>query len=381
MKFAKQFKTIALCLAGCVVVSSLWAGVAGEKKPSPNTPMNPQEETRYRGFTVHRLKRKDLEEALRKYDINMVRYMIAQGLRREVESDSLKDLWAKLMKRLPGELDMARQLGLAVVIDLHSVFNDNPKKAPRDPDPIKSRNLSSETWWNDENNLRLMLESWRDIAKICADRDQVIWFDIFNEPLYWPTVHSHPSYPPKWPGWAQQIINEIRKYDKKHPVVVEPGPGMLCWGFRDFPPLKDPYRKVIYSLHMWQPIEYTHQGIHGYTKTIPWSEGGVERIEKELAPAIEFQKKHGVQIYVGEFGVARWAPGAARYLQDCLTVFEKYGWDWTYHSYREFGAWELDIGGTKEKPIRHKAKFTDRGKVIQSYLKRNQTEKEKNTGK
>jgi len=216
---------------------------------------------------------------------------------------------------------------------------------------MEAQKLDSTAWWNDPNNLKIFVQCWQQIAEICKDRDQVIWFNLMNEPTDWNTVHSQPSYAPKLPEFLQAATDAIRKIDKTHPILIEPGPGMLCWGFRGFPLIKDDYQPVIYSVHMYQPVEYTHQGVNG-VKIHPWPSEFTDRdvlgrwdkkaLEKELAPAIEFQKKHNVRIYVGEFSAPRWAPGAAQYLQDCIDIFEKYGWDWNYHSFEEAGIWRLD---------------------------------------
>ena len=189
-------------------------------------------------------------------------------------------------------------------------------------------------------------------ARICKDRDQVIWFDLLNEPLDWTTVHSQPCYAPNLPEWYQKTIDAVRKIDKRHPIAVEPGPGMLSWGFIGFPLLKDPYQKVIYSVHVYQPVGYTHQGVNGQT-ILPWpgifgDNGGgrwdKNRLMQEYSAAIEYQKKYGVRIWVGEFSAARWAPGAADYLRDCIEMFEKLGWDWNYHALREAQVWNLELG-------------------------------------
>jgi hypothetical protein len=60
----------------------------------------------------------------------------------------------------------------------------------------------------------------------------------------------------------------------------------------------------------------------------------------------EFQLAYGAHIYVGEFSAIRWAPdnGAYRYLRDCVEVFEEYGWDWSYHAFREWDGWSLEHG-------------------------------------
>ena len=85
---------------------------------------------------------------------------------------------------------------------------------------------------------------------------------------------------------------------------------------------------------------------------------------------IEFQKKHGVKIYVGEFSVVSWAPGGAQYLKDCMELFEEYGWDWSYHAFREWAGWSVEHAGSTRKTIR-RIGDTDRKQVLLDFLKRN----------
>jgi len=305
--------------------------------------------TQYRGFTICSMDRETLEDAAKNWHTNQVRFMMCPGWAKQ-PGETQQQCWKRLLATVGPGLDIAKELGLAVVLDLHQIPNDNPAPVPPNPDPEKNPHWDSIQWWNDESHLRVMIECWRELAEICKDRDQVIWFDLLNEPLEWSVVHSQPSYPPKWPQWAQKVIHEIRKIDTKHPIVVEPGPGMLCWGFRGFPPLKDPYRDIIYSFHPYQAFEYTHQGVYANRKIIPYpgvtgdSGGGMwdaKRMEAEMAPVIEFQKKYGVRIWVGEFSVARWAPDGEKWLRDSIEIFEKHGWDWSYHALREAYVWRL----------------------------------------
>jgi len=76
-----------------------------------------------------------------------------------------------------------------------------------------------------------------------------------------------------------------------------------------------------------------------------------------MLPAIEFQQAYNVHIYVGEFSVIRWAPGDSgyQYLRDVIDLFEEYGWDWSYHAFREWDGWSVEHG-----PDRSDRKPTDR---------------------
>ena len=88
-----------------------------------------------------------------------------------------------------------------------------------------------------------------------------------------------------------------------------------------------------------------------------------EYLRKILKPVRDFQLAYNVQIYAGEFSAARWAPGAADYLRDCIDLFEEYGWDWSYHAFREWDGWSVEHGSDKEdrKPV---SQDTDRKKVL-----------------
>ena len=65
-------------------------------------------------------------------------------------------------------------------------------------------------------------------------------------------------------------------------------------------------------------------------------------LRRAVQGAREFQLRHNARIYVGEFSVAAWAPGADRYIADCADIFAEYGWDWTYHAFREYEAWSVE---------------------------------------
>ena len=64
-----------------------------------------------------------------------------------------------------------------------------------------------------------------------------------------------------------------------------------------------------------------------------------------------FQEKYGAKIYVGEFSAVCWAPGAEKYLEDAISVFEEYGWDWTYHAFREWPGWSVEHQGQSDNDL------------------------------
>ena len=289
--------------------------------------------------------------------------------------------WQKMIAALPAQLDSARAHHLDVVV---SLFN------PPCPTPLPKDGAARKEWmhqfWNDPASLQAMIQQATETAKVIAPYQGMVWLELKNEPLDW---YEYPKIPHNWPGWAQQIIDAVRQVSDV-PIVVQVGPGGLCNGFADFPKLNG--KNIVYSVHNYQPHAYTHQGIQnltgtdlahafgqmgqGWPGTFGDGAGGVwnkDRLRQELAPAVEFARKNNVRMYVGEFGVARWAPNAADYLKDNIELFEEFGWDWTNHAFRESTIWSFEHDETFSKP--NDAKLspteTDRAKVLKSFLKLN----------
>ena len=318
---------------------------------------------------------KKIVEASKTWHANIFRLMLMNQLRSQREHISLDEAFNRYLAELPEVLDTAKGLGVTVVINL-------PGDAQRGSDAHRT----SKNMWDNEQDLAALIHGWQEIVKICAGRDQEIWYDIMNEPLDRAVL---PSYPKQWPEWAQKMVDAIRQIDPLHPIVIEPGPGALCWGFGGFPRLKGEH--LIYSLHSYQPVSYTHQGASNIANTDlakaylrtqrEWpgqfddSGGGYwdkDRLNKELQPVFDFQKKNpDVRIYVGEFSVARWAPKAPQYLRDSIDIFEEHGWDWTYHAFRGSSVWDLDYTNDYGDAAKPAVGVTDRGAVILEYLKRN----------
>jgi hypothetical protein len=95
-------------------------------------------------------------------------------------------------------------------------------------------------------------------------------------------------------------------------------------------------------------------------------------LEQALLPAIEFQKRYNVHIYIGEFSAIRWAPGgsAARYLSDAIDIFEAHGWDWTYHAFREWNGWSVEHGSDPQD-AKPSPTPTDRQKLLLDWFGKN----------
>lgn len=370
MKTTKQIGVLSVAVLNFLAVS--WTHADTIKQPV-------EPASRLRGFTVDQMSTGTLYKAATVWKANGVRYMMRPWYRAGGRSPS--ESWKRMLDALPAQLDEAKRLNMTVVLALFEIPNEHQRTYPSD-------GKWNEHFWDDASNSNVLAQCWRDVATLCKDRDQEIWFDLLNEPLDWRDLYKT-AYPKNWPLWAQGAIDAIRQIDTRHLVVVEAGPGSLSWGFRKLQPLKGD--GIIYSTHFYQPQSYTHQGIsdlrstdlqHAYLqrqRPYPgnfdqdggnWDKG---RLRQEIQCLIDFQRRNNVRVYIGEFGVAKWAPNADVYLRDLIETFESLGWDWTYHALDENAIWspEFTEAFDGSNPPQRATQTTERGRVLLEYMKRN----------
>lgn len=361
-------------VAAAVLVIAVWRpGVAAEQAAADASTLS---SAPYRGFNSPDLNPAVLPD-IAKWNANIVRYDIRPVFMASRWHCSRMEAWQRLMHdNLPAVLDTAKRLHLAIVLALFEIPTDNF--------PVGEDHAGWAAFWDDESNLQAMTQAWNQIATICANRDQVIWFDLKNEPVNW----GGPGSPKTWPLWAQSLINSIRQIDQQHQIVIEARNGGAPRGFINFPKLTG--EGLIYSFHEYEPREYTYQGGPGlkdpdlaqaYLRH-PLSWPGTyadgywdkHRIERQLQPAVDFQKRYGVRMYVGEFSVVRWAPDAAQWLRDNIDIFEKHGWDWTYHGFRDDPRWSVEYTHDYQnaRDLKDTGEMTERGKLLLDYFSRNE---------
>jgi len=266
------------------------------------------------------------------------------------------------LAELDKAMDACDKLGLMMLVDLHC-----PPGGRAEGGVCR---MFIEKRYQDK-----LIEVWDRIARQCKGRKCVYAYDLINEP-----VEPKTGATISWRELATKVIDTIRAVDPGKPVVYEPGPWGGCAGFDQLAPLDR--EKVIYSFHMYKPHSFTHQGTRttpmgvnypGIAEGLFWDK---ERLREAMAPAIEFQQAYNVHMYVGEFSAARWTPdnSAYRYLRDLIDLFEEYGWDWSYHAYREAGVWSVEHGPVKKDRSPSKIQ-TDREKLLRGWFIKNRREK------
>jgi len=260
-------------------------------------------------------------------------------------------------------LQWCAEFNLSVSLDCHGPPG-NPKHW-NDPERLLWEDLK----WH-ENFARL----WREIAEYYRDNKTIVAYELLNEPNMKDQVKDMPS---DWNALAKKLTAAIREVDTYHTIMVGPIQWSSASGFSSFEPTGDP--NTIYTFHMYQPHQFTHQGVNNEVTGINYPGMVADRmwnkktLEEAMRPAMDFQKEHNLpRLYVGEFSAIIWSPdkSAYNYLRDLLAIFEEQGWDWGYHAYREWNGWSLEHEGTDRRNI-EPVSSTDRLDLFKSYFEKN----------
>ncbi len=196
--------------------------------------------------------------------------------------------------------------------------------------------------FNDNRYLNAFRATWRTIARRLKGRRMIYGYDLFNEP-HQTQFASVADY------WTVQRLTaeDIRAIDPEVPVIIEAYGWDGPEAFWAMSPMK--LTNIVYEVHMYYPMAFTHQGLYKRQAGVeyPCASNGWNRafLEKTLTQVRDFERTHGARIYCGEFSAVAWAKGADLYIADCISLFNRYGWDWTYHAFREFEGWSVEHEG------------------------------------
>lgn len=325
---------------------------------------------RLRGFmSPQQFNEQDFAD-LEKWNVNLVRWQITRFWGVANTDTDLKDYdqWIdQELDDLQKAANSAAKHGIKLMIDLHS--------------PPGGR-LADRT-------LRMVLEQpyqdhfikvWQKIATRFKGHPAIWAYDLINEPVQ---NQRSPAGLKDWSDVQILAAKAIRQIDPDTAISFEvdgwDAPANFAW----LAPVD--ISNVIYQVHMYWPGAFTHQGVHNtwgedggdprvtYPGTLNGQPINKEALRKQLQPVRDFQLQCNAHIFVGEFSAIRWAPGAAQYLTDCIDIFEEYGWDWTYHAFREWPGWSVEHDNLPADRNHHvkATQTTDRAKVFKDWFAKN----------
>jgi len=206
--------------------------------------------------------------------------------------------------------------------------------------------------WEDQAAQDAWVEMWRYTAERYGDNPIVAGYKLMVEPnangilldMYDPD-EFYAEYAGTLYDWNQfypHIVDGIRQVDANTPILV----GGMSWSGVEWLPYlqtnNDP--RTVYIIHQYEPQEqYTHQEPDG-ENTYPgvfdtdWDNqpDQFDRawLDSLLSMVDDFAATHNVPLAVDEFGVVRWVPNAAEFMDDQMDLFEQRGmnhalWEWS----------------------------------------------------
>ncbi|MFC2099501.1 cellulase family glycosylhydrolase [Candidatus Bipolaricaulota bacterium] len=231
-----------------------------------------------------------------------------------------------ILLELDRVIEACQTNGIRVVLDIHQF----PGYSTYDQSAKDFR------LWHDAELQDRFIRYWRGIAQRYAHLDGVIYgYDLLNEPIY-PSLGA-------WIDLANRTAEAIRKVDFHSAIIVESKGGSAA-AFSEMVPIDD--NNVICSVHPWNPQPVAMQGALGHPTgtTYPNDVWNKDHLRDVLKPVVEFQRRYGVRIFAGEFGTTAQSPAdtRVRYLDDLLSVFEEYGFDYAFASYRKYPTYSLE---------------------------------------
>jgi hypothetical protein len=230
--------------------------------------------------------------------------------------------------------------------------------------------------WENYQYQEAAIRFWMDLARELRNYDCIVAYDIINEPYpeirtgleeqttvgdadRFPIWYSqHKDTPRNLYYFYNKIIQSIRQVDRDTPIMVESGfysqPSSYC----EFPD-KFSDDKILYSVHMYEPYEFTSNGNfrNGTKYTYPgnisfgngivlWNKDTILRYFKPFEDWIRRNNTPLNRIVVSEFGCMRRNPWAENYLSDILTILEDRKYHWAFYAFREDGwdGYDYEIG-------------------------------------
>ena len=287
----------------------------------------------FRGFNLGAMSHPSLTEEdyrdISRYGANLVRIGVKAERCDSCETFSVAaDEWEHMERTVA----MGRKYGFKVILVLTPM-----------PEGQES------VYWDKPELKKSLITIWAKVAARFKGNPVIAGYDLINEPVQPKDRNVPVGTTEYWRPLAIAMVQAIRAVDPLVTIIFEPSPYALPAGFwpSGVPLAPLPFLRIVYSFHFYIPYEVTCQGLPGYPGIHSYPSGDYTKVllSNYLEYVRIFTRAHGLPIYVGEFSIVRWAPGDSveQYLGDVIDLIETEGWDWTYHSFREYEGWDSEF--------------------------------------
>lgn len=248
-------------------------------------------------------------------------------------------------RRVENAVKLCIENGLNLVLDLHKTAGFSFDYYGED----------ESGFFESENLQERFYRLWEELAKRFGGLSKNVAFELLNEV-------TDKAFIDEWNRISNECIRRIRKYAPDTLILVGSYWNNSAEAVKD---LSAPYDdKIVYNMHCYDPLEFTHQGAYWTNqidpdKRIGFDDAGItpETFEKLFSSAIEKAKENNVPLYCGEYGVIDKAEpeDVVKWFSCINSVFEKHGISRCVWSYRDmdFGLSDTRLDSIREELIKY----------------------------
>jgi endoglucanase len=240
------------------------------------------------------------------------------------------------LARVDYAVDAALSRGMRIVIDMHHYRQ-------LDGDALDPQETSVGDGVLDERFVAM----WGQIAQHFRGRPESVLFELYNEP-HGNLTAQH------WNLLVQQALAVVRAVDVTHYIVVGP----VQWNSAsqlDALALPDADRRLIVTIHNYEPFTFTHQGADwvGMANSPVMtccSPTQLQYLSEPLRVAARWRDQSNRPVWVGEFGSYGRGPYASRviYSRAVRDSMEAHGMSWAYWEFAAgFGLYDPSTGSMR----------------------------------
>ncbi len=248
-------------------------------------------------------------------------------------------------KRLEQAFDLCKKYNLNVILDLH-----------------KTAGFSFDNYGENESGFFESAELqerfyllWEEFAKRFGSLNDRVAFELLNEV-------TDQAFSDEWNRISNECIKRIRAFAPDTLILVGSYWNNSAEAVKDLlPPYDD---KVIYNMHCYDPIKFTHQGAYwtdmiNQNDRFSFEESDItpKYFEDRFLSAIEKAKENNTELYCGEYGVINiCSPEDTIKWYKCInSVFEKYSIARCAWSYKEmdFGLSDSRLDNVRDELIKY----------------------------
>jgi endoglucanase len=225
-----------------------------------------------------------------------------------------------LFRRVDFAIDQAVRRDLNIIVDMHHYRQLDGEPLDPNEQPVDDAVLEER-----------FVAMWRQIAEHYEAADsRRVFFELYNEPHKRLTAHA-------WNRLLRDALAAVRSSNPLRPVIIGPAPYDKADFLSDLDlPFSD--RRIIVTIHVYEPYEFTHQGASWVEGSSAWmntsccNDAQQHAIEQRLDAAKSWSRWHFRPIWVGEFGSYDKADYAARqrYTRFARDAIEARGFSWAY---------------------------------------------------